>query len=62
MKSVFIRGEKHDALVTSLRSIPIQTGRLTQPRALRRGFYWLLDVFNFRPAGLPAILAIRQSR
>ena len=56
MKSVFIRGEKHDALVTSLRSIPIQTGRLTQPRALRRGFYWLLDADRLREARLPAIL------
>ena len=55
MKSVFVRGENHDALVTSLRSIPVQTGRLTQPRAFRRGFYWLLDADRLRETCLPAI-------
>lgn len=55
MKSVYIRGESYDALVKSLRSISIQTRRLTQPRALRRGFYWLLDADRLREARLPAI-------
>jgi len=55
---VCIRSEYYDAVVTSLRSIPVQTGRFTQQRALRRGFYWLLDADRQRAAGLPAILTV----